>query len=445
MIKRYIVHALPEFVLCLICAVSLSVNVVQSFRLTDEMYTSYLMFIVVTGVVLAALFFVGYDRKTMTAGIPILIVIAAVLVILCGRMGYSLIETDVFEDNWGVCYLVVVIIAALSWLSSRSQLGTMIFAAAGAVTHGWICLCLYGFSVKAMVVFLCAVIVLYLYTRYRHQILNVHSPGHAFPALMGTSVMVTVVALAAAAAVFFGILAPLNPPTLKLELIERVVSTEVLQKVGVSKDMVVMGDEYASQVDEDYDASSRDKNNQLQEDKTIDGDRDSMPEKESATEDIETERDESILTENEKVFSLLDHPVLLIILICAAAALVVLAVVRFLRRHSIWLSRLQSRDRGEQICQMYYLFRAKMKLMNISGMSCDTPVNYARRISGRTKILDEGGPSWLELSGIFSRFIYGRISPTEEEYHQYLEFYHKFWKGCRKICGFRYLWKQFRL
>ncbi|MCD8110719.1 MAG: hypothetical protein LUE14_11590 [Clostridiales bacterium] len=447
MIRRYVIHAIPEFILSLVAAVALCVNVLQSFKLTDEMYTSYGMFIAVTAVVLAALFLVNYSSRTKMIGIPVLIVIAALLIVVCYRVGYSVIETDVTEDNWGVCYLVVIVIAVLAFIAGRTRLGSGIFAVVGAIAHAWICVCLYDFSVWALVIFLLAASVLYLYSRYRHQIIHADARSHAFLPLMGTSVVAVVLAITLTAGVWFGIISPMQPPVLDVKLITRVVSVDVLERIGISKKKVLIDrNEYTAEV-EDYETESDELNDEMQEDEEIEGDVDTAPEEDaSLTEDLATQQDQSISVNRIAQIFLQDYPILLIILICAAALVVVLAIRRFRRRHIIWLEKLQKQeDRETQIRLLYYLFRKKMQILHISGKKYDSPVCFAKRVESDTMLLDEGGPSWMDLSEIFSRLAYGGISPTQEEYDQYLVYYGRFWKVCRKLCGFKYLWKQFWL
>ncbi|MCD7981273.1 MAG: hypothetical protein LUF32_02995 [Clostridiales bacterium] len=443
MIRRYILHSVPEFVLSLIAAVALTVNVLQSFRLTDAMYTSYGMFLAVTAVVLAALFVVCYSSRSKMIGIPVLIVIAALLVVFCSRMGYSLIESEVEEENWGVCVLVVIIIAVLAFIGSRTRLGSGIFAVAGAIAHAWICVCLYDFSVWALVVFLIAASVLYLYSRYRHQVLHAASRNHAFWPLIGTSVAAVVVAVALSAVVWFGIISPMNPPVLDVQLITRVVSIDVLERVGVSKKQVVMDRQNYTNEEEDFEIESDQQNDQQDEEQ----EEQDTPEDEAVlSEELETQRDDSITPNAMERSSILDYAFLPVILIIIAALIVIAVIYRFRKRHEIWLAKLKKReDETGQVRILYHLFRKKMEVIHISGKSCDSPVVFAKKAQNDTMLLDEGGPTWLDLSETFTRLTYGGIAPTGEEYEQYLTYYQRFWKVCRKICGFKYLWKQFRL
>jgi len=444
MIKRYIIHAVPEFILCLVAAVALTVNVLQGFKLTDRMYTSYGMFIVVTAIVLAALFLVCYSSRTKLIGIPVLIGIAAVLVVVCYQLGYSLLETDVIEDNWGTCVLVMIVIAVLVFAASRTRLGSGIFAIAGAITHAWICVCLYDFSVWALAVFLLAAGVQFLYTRYRHQIIHADARKHAFLPLMGTSVVVVVLAITLSAGVWFGIIAPTEPPTMDITLVTRVVSIEVLERVGISKKTVLLDRSNMADTPDDYETDSDELNDEQEEEE--EGMENSSPEDDaSLNDDLLTGQNQNIFTNTLGGYSIRDYPVLLILLIVVIAAAVVGLITRFQMRHKIRLKKLSEKDRDEQVRLMYHLFRSKMKRMGISGALYDSPVRSAEHLKDKTVLLDEGGPTWLELSEIFSRLAYGGISPGEEEYDSYVTFYHNFWKACRKICGFRYLWKQFWL
>ncbi len=447
MIKRYILHALPEFILCLICAVSLDINVLQSFRLTDQMYASYGLFLLVTGIVLAALFMINYGQRTRIIGIPVLIIAAVLAVLVCHRMGFSVVETDVIENNWGVCWLVVVIVALLTFIASRTQVGSTIFAIAGAIAHAWICVCLYDFSVWALVIYLVAAMILYLYSRYRHQVLNVHSSSHSFLPLIGSSLVAAIISLALAAAVWFGVLEPMHLPTADVTLVTKVVSIEVLEKVGISKKTVQLDrNTYADVPDEDYEKETNQQNEQEQDGRSQEGEDETIPEIDAPEmDDTNTQQDESILTRLAGMFSDVQRKIMFIILVIIVALLAAASIARFVLRHRIWLERLKKKERDEQIRLMYCLLQKKMALLKIRTFRYESPLRGAERIREQTMLMDEGGPTWLELSEIFSRLVYGGISPTEEEYNRYVRFYNKFWKVCRKMCGFKYVWKQFRI
>jgi len=342
----------------------------------------------------------------------------------------------------------VVVTAVLAFIASRTRLGSGIFAVAGSFAHAWLCVLLYTFSVWALVVFILAAGVMYLYSRYRHQMLNADARKHAFIPLLGTSVLAMAVTLALTAGAFFGIVKPLNPPVLDITLITEVLSPEVLEVVGISTTEVVMDyDSYASNVDEDYDRDSDELNDQQQPDETTEDSQDAAPEDSAqTTEDLETNLDESIDTDSLGTRSVLDYPVLLVILACIAAFLVVMGIRRFVCRHKIWLKKLQKDyGREEQVRRMYHLFREKLAVIGISGSPYDAPVKQAKGLASKTMLMDDDGTTWVRLSGAFARMAYGGIPPTDEEYNRYISYYHHFWKACKKYCGFKWLWKKFRM
>lgn len=444
-VAYYIRYSIPEFILCLVAAFALDINTVYSFKLTETMRISYGMFIAVTAVVLALLFVFGYSSRSRLIMLPVFAAAAVVLIALCYRMGFSLIETDTREENWGVCVLVLIVVAALAYAASRTRLGCFLFLVIGAFANAWLCVCLWTFSAWALVVFLLAAGILYLYSRYRHQVLNASARGHAFLPLIGTSVIAVAVTLGLTAAVFFGVIKPLNPPVMEITLIQKVVRPEVLEVIGLSTTRTVLNDDYASDIDEDFRVTSSETNDQQQEDETLEGTDDAAPEEEAQTnEEIAAQEDESINTDSLQTAP--NKMALWIILICIAAFLAACGIARYVLRHRIWLKRLQQiPDRDNRVLRMYHLFRTKFHVLGITASPYETPVQRAKAVSSKTVLMDEGGAGWVELSAIFARMTYGGISPTDEEYGQYLAYYQRFWKACRKYCRFRWLWKQFKL
>ena len=247
--------------------------------------------------------------------------------------------------------------------------------------------------------------------------------------------VVAVLTLSAGTGLYYAVIHPLNPPTQNIQVIERVLSLEVLDQIGISKEQILVDENITS---------------------------DNTNEDEHAVEEGDQEKEENESSGSERhqadnygssgsntltsVFELLkEHHYLLIFLILLVLMAISAIIARFLLRHRLWLKRIQRLERDEQIDQIYHHLRERLPILSVSPPGGDTPNHYAYRIRRQTRILDAPGASWRQLSNTFSKLCYGQKPVSDREYEKYIQYFETFWKGARKMCGIRYLWKQFRL
>lgn len=442
--KRYALHSLPEWVLCSVAAVSLCANVLQGFRLPEAMYEAYVPLTILTALFLAILFVVGYSRRTVAAGIPIL-VIAAVVVLICSRNRISFLESENPEENTGLWYLVVLATALAVYLLSRTTGGSAVLCILGALANAWICLSLYPFSDACLIIFLVSALAIFSFCRYKRRVLKTSTRKSAYPAMLGISCAAAVISVLCASLIWFLIIAPLNPPVKDVKLINNLVSLEVMEKIGISKVEVLMNEDLSNQKDEDFERMT-DETEDNEEEELQDLNNDPLGAVNSDLPDVEIPKDQGESLPVRYVQLLTRHTIAAILLTCLLVLLIAAAVALFVLRHRLWLNRLKkTAQRDKQVDILYHRLRKKLQVIGMAKSGADTPLEYARRIEKQTALLDRGGPTWLELSEIFSRLCYGFVPVSDEEYESYLSYYSSFFRRARRLCGVRYLWRQFRL
>ncbi len=443
---RYIRRCAPEWLLCAGAAAALCGNVLEGFVLPEAMYTAWLPLVLLSLALTAVLYAVSYSRRTLALGIPTLVVLAAVTVFVCYRLGIPLIETAEAEDNAGLWYLVVCLTVVVVFCLSRTTGGSAVLCLLGALANGWICLSLYPFYLPCLVIFLVLSVAMLSLCRYRQGMLRHSTRQSGWMAMIGISLAAAAASVLVAAVLWFGVLSGMELPTQDVNLITRIVSLEVLEKIGVSKTEILLDEkEFSDNMD---------------------------PEFEEVTDEMEEETTEELEDEAEEVdggnqqdadtpvpqgmgqamtyglFGLLTGSTVLTVATGLLLFLLLVGgILRFLLRHWLWLRRLQKRhpDPAQQVEQIYHRLHRRLPLLGMPGAGTDTPLEYARRIQRHTAVLDEEGASWLALSQCFSRLCYGGIAPEPEELEAFVAYYRSFYRQAPRLCGFHYLWRQFRL
>ncbi len=437
MIKRYFVRSLPEWALCVAAGAALCGNVLEGFILPEELYTAWLPMILLSMVLLAVLYAISYSRKTILIGIPLLLAAAVLAVVVCGQRGISLLETAVAEDNTGLWGLVCCVTVLVVFCLTRTAGGTAVLCLFGTLANGWICLSLYPFSVPCLVVFLVSSLALLALVRYRRGMLLYSTKRSGWNVMAGISLAMAGASVLLGSVLWFGLIAPMNPPTQDVNLLTKIVSLEVLERIGVSKTEILLDEnQYSDEMDEDFDALTDEMEEETEDELEED------PEEEAGSDqyDEDTPVPEGVTQAlRDGLYGLIEeNPALVILLGSLLVLLVAAAIACFLLRHRLWVMWLQRNtpDRNRQADILYHRLRRKLPLLGMPSAGTDTPLEYAERIQRQTALLDEDGMSWMELSEVFSRLCYGGIAVTEEECEGFLRYYRNFCRQAGKLRRF---------
>ena len=436
MVKRYVLHTLPEWLLCMALLVSLDWNLVQSFDLPQTLCTDLTRMILVNIPVVTLLFAAGYSKRSLKIGIPLLIAAGVIIILISVQSGVSLLEGADADANVGLYYLVLIVTAVIVCPLARRPAGAAFLGVFGALSNAWFAVLRYPFSEPALIVFLLSAAMLFLLAQYNGTMRKVSSVQSSFRPMLAVITAVSVLTLAGGTGLYYAIVRPLNPPTQKIQVIERVLSLEVLDQIGISSEQVLVDENLTSD------------NTNEDEHAVEEGDREQQEEESSGSERPQadhygsTDQTETLTP----AFELLkEHHYLRIALILFILLGISAVAARFLLRHRLWLKKIQKLDREEQVDRIYHHLRERLPVLSVSPPGGDTPNRYAYRIRRQTRILDSSGATWRQLSSTFSKLCYGQKPVSDREYDRYIQYFDTFWKGARKMCGVRFLWKQFRL
>lgn len=448
--KRYFKYCLPDFLLVLLMTTGFTINVYQGFYLPETLSSDVLRLVIIAGVVTAALLAASYSLKTVKIAVPAAVILAVIAVFFAYAKEISLTEGDDPQLNAGLWYLLTILCTLAVFLLARAPQGSLALLAGGVFLISVLAVLGYECRAWGYILFLFAGSVNFIYKRYRRNVFRTSTAKDAFPPLLAAAALVTAVSLLIGTFLCFTVVKALDPPVKDLKLITKIVSVEVLDRLGISQKESLM----------DLNNTSQDINENMDQVSSEVGDQDEKLEKEAENqssdgpETDDNSRSESDLTVNpdESVFARAVSyampklspvmKIVLAILLLAAAAAVIFIIVN---RRKYFLKRISKLSKEEQIVYLYSWYRKKFKHLNIARPEGDTPYEYAARIELKTRHLNAGDITWMDLTDDFVRIYYGGQEISDEDYEKWLKYYGEFHRNCRRMLGGKYLLKYFVL
>ncbi len=444
---QHLKFSLPDWVLCILASVGLGMNVVQSFLLPEELSGDILRLAVLSAVVIAVLIVMSYSRITTILSI-VLVIAGAVLVLYLGYVGQvaGFTESADAEANGRLWYLVVVLCAAVVYLLSRTRLTSWLLLIIGSMCAAYFALLEYTVYLWAALLFLFSMGAWICFVGYRKNVLNVSAMRTAFAPMVGWSVGVSLLCLAVGALLWWGIVRPLEPPTQDMVLITDYLQLNRLEQLGLVNDEDIydsstlsnwINENYTRQTDELTESTETDTN--LEADDVEEEDHSEDPDEEEQPVTAPDGETHWITYDRENLTSMI---ILGILLLLVLAALIVL----FFRRRQIWYRR-KTKGMDDEAYILYFFpwYLTRFKRLKLPAPMGDSPEEYARRLETSTRFLDDTGVTWAEMTGIFSRLVYGGRGAQPGDREKFEQFYRGFYRCCRKHLHLSWLWKSLRL
>ena len=422
MVRRYLRSALWEYPLCVLCSAALARTLFQGFYLPEDLSGSPLLTALLALALQAAFLLFGYSRRTVVLGIVCWIAALAAL-LLWARSAPAGIPL------W---LLLNAVPSAAVYLLSRSRVGGWVLLLLGILVCAAAAFLEYALSPLPLLIFLWAGICLLGCRAYRRSVLTGSAAKTSFPAAFLTSAVACALALSLAAGCYAAVIRPLNPPTRELKLLTRLVSLEVLERIGVSSQVHIFDeDRFSDQTGEE------DRISPLEGEEPRQGPDETLPQSlpPQAGEENRPEEGNGPDGLEAQAISYLDKPILPILLPIVVVLAVVGAVQLKRLSRKLWRRRTEDLPPGEQAERLYTAMVAKFRRLKLPVPGPDTPYEYARRVdTALTRLLGrEHGFDALTEAVVRAR--YGGLAPDLETLERCWRFWEQFYPRCRRGLG----------
>lgn len=438
--KQYWRYRCWDWILCVLVSAGLSRNVLSGFELEESVIRIPVLFLS-AGVVLLFCLLAAVSRKTAAAGITAALAGVTALIVYCRKTGILIHDR---ENSVQIFYIVIIVVSLAVFLLCRTAAGTAVLFLAGNMVQAGAAFLQFPCSLRAYVLFLAGMGMMMFYRVYVNAVLHAHTGKIRFAGFMIQNVSVCLASMLLASGIFVGIIRPLDPPVHDLKLIQKLMSFEVLEKIGVSSVL--------EQVDKD----------KLSDD---------TPEDRLATDQLKDEEDAEAESEKSGAFmgngrgilagNFLDSAADRVeeakaiayhainywyLYLLAAVILVFLAVLLKRLQRKKWLDQINGLTKEEAVLNLYAFFLyglSKAGCIRESGLT----LNEFRTVkTEKLNRFSQEPADFEQLTNIYQKVYYGRQKITEEEYRKFQIYYSGFHKNiCREAGKLRYLILYFQL
>ena len=425
--RQYVRLHAWDFILTVLIAIGMHLNTFSAFMIRESYMTNYLLVTVVTTLVMAVMFVIGYNkRNTIIGG-------AGWAVFLIGWIIYlranDLINLEEGADETIPAFWSIVIFgSALIYLLTRSR--KILFGAApvGLLFCAAFKFLEYPVSVLGLFILVIAVILEILYLVYKDSLLSADYGNYTIRHFLEQSIAIVTVVVMLSTGVFYGIVKPLDPPTRDLKLITKLLSFDILELLGVASTQEVKD---PNQGDEDQDEEEPPEEKEEEKDDE---------ENEQDEDENKQESDEKIsaqtMSYNEKDYTVYWVTALIILLL--ATPFVIKYVLRTRRRR-----RLNGLDANNQAAFVYDFFLDRLKKLGVGKADSQTILEYAEQ---QEAVLEnftaEDGTTFEEMTELYNYHLYSKLPVRPEDAKKFMAMYDSFYKNAKAFTGtWRYIRK----
>lgn len=425
--RQYVKLHAWDFLLTVLIAIGMHLNTFSAFMIRESYMTNYLLVAVVTTVVMAVMFVIGYSKRNAIIGG------AGWAVFLIGWIIYlranDLINLEDGADETVPAFWTIVLFgSAIVYLLTRSR--KILFGAApvGLLFCAAFKFLEYPVSVPGLFILVIAVILEILYLVYKDSLLNADYGNYTLRHFIEQSIAIVTVVVMLSTGVFYGIVKPLDPPTRDLKLITKLLSFDILELLGVASTQEVKD---PNQGDEDQDEEEPPEEKEEEKDDEENG-QDEDENKQESDEKISAQT----MSYNEKDYTVYWVTALVILLL--ATPFVIKYVLRARRRR-----RLNGLDASNQAAFVYDFFLNRLKKLGVGKADSQTILEYAEQ---QEAVLEnftaEDGTTFEEMTELYNYHLYSKLPVRPEDAKKFVAMYDSFYKNAKVFVGtWRYIRK----
>lgn len=416
-----------DFLLTVLIAIGMHLNTMSAFMIRDAYLTNYGLIAAVTAVVMALMFAIGFNKKTMIGGAAVWGLAFIGWVIYLRANDLISLEEGADETIPGF-WTILLFGTAIIYLLTRSRKILFFAAPIGLLFCAAFKFLEYPVSVPGLIILVVAVILELLFLVYKDSLMSATYGNYNIPHFLMQSVAICTAVIMLATGAFYGIVKPLDPPTRDLKLITKLMSFDILELLGVASTQEVrdpnQGDE-----DQDEDEPPEEKEEEKEDEE------DEQNEDEN-TKESDEKIDAQTMSYDERDYTA--YIVTALILLALITPFVVKYALRARRRR-----RLNGLDANNQAAFVYDFFLKRLKKLGVGKADSQTILEYADQQEGVLEnFTATDGTTFEEMTDIFSRHLYSKEDITPAEAAKFLSMYDSFYKNAKEFIGtWRYIRK----
>ncbi len=447
----YFKSSIWDFVLVLLASLGMSYTLLNCFYVDPDLQHGPIPGIV-CAVLLLVLFVLASDRRVARIGGPLFGVALVVSWIVAASLtpdGAYLVDN---ESNYLIFVMVTTLVPVACFLLSRKLAFAALLFIAGAFLGALVQFLYRQFDVVWSFMFVAAALALVVYKNYQMSLRTSTSVKKvAFAPGFAVALATTAVAVGLGCGIWFGVIAPLNPPAVEIKLLTEYRALETIRVKGIADIYQVPNLDMTSDVTNDDERTTDDiKESPDGRKYPATGNAESQDDPETADAPPGSAFSGVNINVPDDLFNFLNYRQVQIALIITALLVIGGIVAYFVGRRRLRarrLSKLQALPPAEQAKALYPFFVQKFERLGMAIAPGQTLADYTVANAATMQQFDEAaGTAFADLTQDYVAAAYGKQELGPDTTQRYADYYNAFWKACRhKLGSFRYFFKSFRL
>lgn len=415
--SSYIKTHICEYFFTLMISFGLAINVASSFVMEESVLSNHLLMIAVVAVLNLLLFVAGINKKTAIVGIVVYILLATagtVYMISSGRL--TSLEGE--KSGYSLMIIILVVCTTVVYLATRNRRILIAFIPTSLIVCAAFRFLEYPVSVVGFILLVLGLGLELIYKVYYDSLMEAalgnYNIGHFFI----QSLVIALVVSCITYPVYTFVIKPANMPTRDLKLVTKLLSWDVIDKVGISSKTEVLSD-------------------------TVKSDRitDKELEKEDPTEKPRQEEKEDV-TQKEKrelpafaiKYDYKEKSNLWMLSFVAIVPIVPFAVKYLQRRKQ--RKKIEDLSPADGCIYLYNYFLKKFKAARLTKPENSTLLEYVKNNYKELAGFDtQSGTTFGQITEVYVKEIYGGYVPDEDDYNKFKDYYYGFFKNMKKYVG----------
>lgn len=343
---------------------------------------------------------------------------------------------------------VVIVVPVLVYLLSRRTVGLVFLLLGSVLACAWVQF-LYRdwLDAHGLAISVCVYVglgMLFVYQTYRSSVFSAkRAKRTSFVGVLAYAAGLAAVCVGVAAAVYFGVIAPLNLSTPDLRPFQRYYAVPVVEYSGVFSRTQVEGDETTDQTNDDLKDSDQNAEGGPEQSES----EEPQPNPLSQVAQFVSEFSSDSWTSQ---FNNINYEQLRLGAAIAALAVVALLAAGILARRAQRERRLRAiagLPTPQQVWWLYDFVAGRFARMKVERAETLTPMEFALT-SQRTLAQfsqDAGGVDFVRVTDVYQRTCFGGQQPTEAELGDLKTYYRAFFANARRFSGWKWLWRFWRI
>ncbi len=422
--SSYIKTHICEYFFTLMISFGFAINVASSFVIEKEVFGNYVFMILVVSFLNLSLFAAGINKKTTIAGIAIYVLAALSAMAYIVSTG-KLISLEGEKSGYTLMAIILVVSTTFVYLITRNRKLFIVFIPVLTLVCAAFKFLEYPVSSIGFILLVVGAGLELIYKVYYESLIDASIGSYKIQHFMVQSIVIAIIVSCITFPVYSFIIKPADLPTREIKLTTKLLSWDVIEKIGISSKTEVLSDTIKS-------------------DKTTDK---NLPKEEPEEKPTQENNDEKTQKQKTEVpaFAIkynYKEPSDIWVFFIPFVILTIPFVIKYLLRKK---RKRKIEELSPEIgcLYLYNYFLQKFKIAKIAKTDSLTLAEYVENNREDLSAFSLGTDvSFEQITDIYTREIYGGYIPSEHDYKMFKNFYYAFFKSMKDYIGkTRYIFK----